>query len=124
MSRRLRKSGTASDRPAGPWGSCDGSHSARCTIDSCTILTEEYEAEGEVSAQALLCPYYVPLSGRLGADWGVIVNPEFARYGLLSFEHDDCGCPGDEDRHDDDPDQDGDMWWKDWRPSGGAPATA
>ena len=34
------------------------------------FLTEEYETAGEVPAQALLCPYYVPLSGRLGADSG------------------------------------------------------
>lgn len=87
------------------------------------FLTEEYEAAGEVPAQALFCPYYVPLSGRLGADWGVIVNPESARFGVLTFEHDDCGCPGDEDRHDDDPDQDGDMWWDGWRPSEGSPGT-
>lgn len=72
--------------------------------------------------QAIHCPYYVPLEGRLGADWGVIVNPESFQFGRLVFEHDDCGCPetDSEDgdgwgRHADCPSQDGDMWWDGWR---------
>lgn len=43
--------------------------------------------------QALFCPYYVPLEGVLGGDWGVIVNPESAMFGRLVFEHHWCGCP-------------------------------
>ena len=43
--------------------------------------------------QALFCPYYVPLEGTLGADWGVIVNPESPKFGELVFEHDECKCP-------------------------------
>lgn len=42
--------------------------------------------------QAGGCPYYVPLKGTLGADWGVIVNPESPKFGKLVFEHDYCGC--------------------------------
>jgi hypothetical protein len=42
--------------------------------------------------QAFLCPYYVKLCGVLGTDWGVIVNPTSTRFGLVTFEHDRCGC--------------------------------
>ena len=67
------------------------------------------------NGQALHCPYYVPLEGRLGADWGVVLNPESTRFGKVTFEHDWCGCPcinekGIEYTHEGDPDQDGDMW--------------
>ncbi len=86
-------------------------------MDAC--LSEEYLATDWVPAQALLCPYYVPLSGRLGSDWGVIVNPESRRFRLLTFEHDDCGCPGDYDRHRNQPEQDGDAWWTGWVPRDG-----
>ena len=47
--------------------------------------------------QALFCPYYVELSGVLGADWGIIVNPESRKFGELVFEHDDCGCESKDD---------------------------
>lgn len=46
--------------------------------------------------QALFCPYYVPLEGVLGADWGVVVNPRSVKFGKLVFEHWDCGCPVEE----------------------------
>lgn len=49
--------------------------------------------------QALFCPYYVALEGALGADWGVIVNPESPRFGLLTFEHADCCCGPDSEGH-------------------------
>lgn len=42
--------------------------------------------------QALFCPYYVPLQGELGSDWGVIVNPASPKFGKVVFEHDGCGC--------------------------------
>ncbi len=42
--------------------------------------------------QAEFCPYYVPLKGELGFDWGVIVNPTSSKFGTLVFEHDGCGC--------------------------------
>lgn len=68
-------------------------------IDS--ALSDIYRAAAAadewIEAQALHCPWYVPLEGRLGADWGVIVNPESSRFGLLTFEHDDCGCPDPDD---------------------------
>lgn len=47
----------------------------------------------EIGSQAYACPYYVPISGDLGRDWGVILNPESSCFGSLVFEHDDCGCP-------------------------------
>ena len=53
----------------------------------------------ETSHQALFCPYYVTLEGVLGADWGVVVNPESPFFGQLVFEHDWCGCPGDPPEH-------------------------
>ena len=84
-------------------------------------LSDRYQ-QGQCGAQALHCPYYVPLEGRLGADWGVIVNPESSRFGLLTFEHDDCGCPASDTeddegwgRHYDEPNQQGDTWWVGWR---------
>ena len=85
-----------------------------------TSASERYK-QGQCGAQALFCPYYVPLEGRLGADWGVIVNPESSRFGLLTFEHDDCGCERSDTedaegwgRHADAPNQDGDTWDEDW----------
>lgn len=48
-----------------------------------------------VSPQALFCPYYLSLSGQLGSDWGVILNPESAKFATVVFEHDHCGCPVD-----------------------------
>lgn len=45
--------------------------------------------------QALFCPYFVPLKGVLGSDWGAIVNPASSRFGTLVFEHDSCGCGSD-----------------------------
>jgi hypothetical protein len=47
-----------------------------------------------IERQAYACPYFVPLSGILGHDWGVIVNPRSERFGVVTFEHDDCGCVG------------------------------
>ena len=47
--------------------------------------------------QAMFCPYYVPLSGTLGFDWGICVNPESRKFGELMFEHDDCGCESEGD---------------------------
>lgn len=43
--------------------------------------------------QALLCPYYVPLTGILGSDWGIVVSTVSPKFGRLVFEHDSCGCP-------------------------------
>lgn len=48
---------------------------------------------GETERQAEFCPYWVKLSGQLGYDWGVQVNPESGKFGEVVFEHDDCGCP-------------------------------
>lgn len=38
------------------------------------------------------CKHYVPLRGDLGHDWGVCLNPESRRCGLLTFEHQGCPC--------------------------------
>ena len=43
--------------------------------------------------QAIFCPYFVRFQGVLGADWGVILNPDSCGFGLVTFEHDWCGCP-------------------------------
>ncbi len=84
-------------------------------------LSPRYRSAEWIAGQALFCPYYVPLEGRLGADWGVIVNPDSDRFALLTLEHDDCGCPGRVDRGDGPvhdagvPAQQGDTWDADWR---------
>lgn len=81
-------------------------------------LSDVWKTTDYVEDQALHCPYYVPLEGRLGADWGVIVNPDSTRFGLLTFEHDTCGCPLPEGavfRHEGEPSQQGDTWDEDWQ---------
>ncbi|MBP7631643.1 MAG: hypothetical protein KA758_14410 [Acidimicrobiales bacterium] len=86
-------------------------------------LTAKYQREDfQVGSQAIFCPYYVPLEGSLGSDWGVLINPKSTRFGQLSFEHDDCGCPKSDTedaegwgRHSGEPSQDGDTWCTDWR---------
>lgn len=91
----------------------------RCKSD---VAKERWATrDREIGAQALHCPYYVPLEGTLGSDWGVIVNPDSSRFALLTFEHDDCGCPPAADEHADGwgrhsgtPSQQGDMWWANW----------
>lgn len=90
----------------------------RLLLDRC--LSPRYRSSQWVAGQALSCPYYVPLEGRLGADWGVIVHPDSDRFAMLTFEHDDCGCPGRVDLgeglvHVDAPSQQGDTWDVDWR---------
>jgi len=90
----------------------------RLLVDRC--ISPRYRSGGWVAGQALFCPSYVPLEGRLGADWGVIVNPQSTRFAQLTFELDDCGCAGRVERgdgpiHVDAPDQQGDMWDLDWR---------
>lgn len=58
------------------------------------LLSDEYRTtDVDPDLQALFCPYYVPLTGVLGMDWGVIVNPSSPRFGTLVFEHDACACP-------------------------------
>jgi hypothetical protein len=36
------------------------------------------------------CKHLLPLEGELRFDWGVCVNPESPRVGLLTFEHQGC----------------------------------
>lgn len=83
------------------------------------FLSAAYRTGDGENFQALFCPYYVPLEGKLGADWGVIVNPLSTRFGMVTFEHDDCLCPDDPgpghmSRHPDAPNQEGDMWDEQW----------
>jgi hypothetical protein len=59
-------------------------------------LNSQVWDDGYVQAQALFCPYYDPVEGALGGDWGVIVNPESLKFGQLVFEHEWCGCPGED----------------------------
>lgn len=40
--------------------------------------------------QCCWCRKFVPLSGPLGSDWGVCINDQSPRDGLLTFEHDGC----------------------------------
>lgn len=106
------------------WRRFDHQEMHRWLIERCKsdVAKERWvTADREIGAQAVHCPYYVPLEGTLGADWGVIVNPESSRFALLTFEHDDCGCPtaAGEDadgwgRHAGTPSQEGDMWCSDW----------
>ena len=37
------------------------------------------------------CRHFAKLAGAVGMDWGVCVNPQSHRCGLLAFEH--MGCP-------------------------------
>src|SRR5688572_14174551 len=64
------------------------------TLQIHNLLCDKLISREDVSLDqsAFLCPYYVPLSGALGFDWGVIVNLESPRFGQLVFEHDSCGC--------------------------------
>ena len=54
---------------------------------------EAMDENGFIKDQALHCAYYVPLEGSLGMDWGIIVNPNSPKFGLVVFEHSHCGCP-------------------------------
>lgn len=65
----------------------------------CKPLPEDYEPTGETSRKdgdkwygdcSCGCLYYLPLEGKLGADWGVCRNPASHRCGLLTFEHQGC----------------------------------
>jgi len=92
-------------------------HELLCATSFSDLYRQSVKDQSFIGAQALMRPYYVPLSGVLGYDWGVIVNPESSRFGLVTFEHDDCGCPKspdeDEDgsgRHDGSDNQIEDLW--------------
>jgi hypothetical protein len=65
----------------------------------CKTLPEDYEPYGTASREegemwygdcSCGCKYYLPLEGKLGADWGVCRNPDSHRCGLLTFEHQGC----------------------------------
>jgi hypothetical protein len=58
------------------------------------FLSDFYKKSKEfIPGQACNCEYYFPLCGKLGQDWGVVLNPQSERFGMLTFEHDWCGCP-------------------------------
>jgi len=54
------------------------------------IRTADGWPETVVYPQCFNCIRYVPLRGRLGADWGVCANPSAPAAGRLRFEHDGC----------------------------------
>lgn len=58
-------------------------------------LETDYEPYGKVERGSLDCScgcrHFVKLAGDVGEEWGVCANPESARAGLLTFEHQ--GCP-------------------------------
>jgi hypothetical protein len=65
----------------------------------CQTLPEDYEPYGNASREegdkwhgdcSCGCKYYLPLEGKLGADWGACCNPDSHRRGLLTFEHQGC----------------------------------
>jgi hypothetical protein len=56
------------------------------------IMEADPNDEGFVVDQALQCPYYVPLEGSWGSDWGCIMHPRSKKFGQLVFEHEWCGC--------------------------------
>jgi hypothetical protein len=60
-------------------------------------FSNEYKGSA-VKQPAFLCPYYIPLSGELGLDWGIIVNLSSPKFGELVFEHDTCSCSNHENR--------------------------
>ena len=57
------------------------------------LLARRPSEEGVPGGQALFCPYFTPLKGTMGSDWGAILNPESVRFGQLVQEHHACGCP-------------------------------
>jgi DNA-directed RNA polymerase subunit H (RpoH/RPB5) len=58
-------------------------------------LETDYEPYGKVERDSSDCScgcrHFVKLAGDVGKEWGVCANPESARAGLLTFEHQ--GCP-------------------------------
>jgi DNA-directed RNA polymerase subunit H (RpoH/RPB5) len=58
-------------------------------------LETDYEPYGKVERDSSDCScgcrHFVKLAGDVGEEWGVCANPESARAGLLTFEHQ--GCP-------------------------------
>lgn len=56
------------------------------------ITKDDPNDDGYVEMQALHCPWYVPLEGDWGGDWGCIMHPQSAKFGQLVFEHEWCGC--------------------------------
>lgn len=63
------------------------------------VVHDEGHAAECCCNQALFCPYYSTIEGALGADWGIIVNPESYKFGQLVFEHAACGCPRGQNGH-------------------------
>lgn len=64
-------------------------------IRKMTCLKSDYEPYGKREREggdcSCGCVHYSVLEGKLGADWGVCINPESPRFALLTFEHQ--GCP-------------------------------
>jgi len=66
-------------------------------IERVTRLESDYQPFGKVERWekedeeypdcSMGCKHYKTLSGELGADWGVCVNPNSRRFAFLTFEH-------------------------------------
>lgn len=63
-------------------------------------LPEDYKPFGQIERWSnpeidypdcsMGCKYYLKLKGKLGNDWGVCLNSDSHRCGLLTFEHQGC----------------------------------
>jgi len=57
-------------------------------------LETDYEPYGkverDVSDCSCGCRHFAKLAGQVGEEWGVCSNPESARAGLLTLEHQGC----------------------------------
>lgn len=66
-------------------------------LDIVKKLPSDFEPLGERSRDdewgpdcSMGCKHFKKLAGSLGFDWGVCVNKESPRCGLLTFEHQGC----------------------------------
>lgn len=87
----------ANDGMAGPWLGDDREHVAAChrhwSEAAMTPGPATLHGRGEWSEdQCGACRYYLPLTGALGADWGICSNSASPCDGVVMFEHDGCNA--------------------------------
>ena len=62
--------------------------------DVCIKKATDFEPYGQAERNlpdcSCGCKHFVPLSGTVGADWGVCILSNGPRSGLLTFEHQGC----------------------------------
>lgn len=75
-------------------------------IDITVKLTSDFQPFGERSREleygpdcSCNCKYFVKLQGDLGNDFGVCVNKQSPRKGLLTFEHMGCNSYEEKDNY-------------------------